>query len=559
VTPILRSRSLEQLTLSWNGISLRFSRSASLSGYDASTGAGAIVLADGSRLRLAPGTDIGGSLTVQQVPSSESLALVIPFSVSGVMRGPEPGAALTWTRQGKTYLLALPAGSGVDLDAGTLTLPRGSWTATLSVQGTAAVAAAAAAPTARSARQQARLPDEKAMPGAPQLQAAIAAFLDASYAGWTAGRAIAEQGLWKMPDGSSAFAEDIGSAMLAESVARGTWPKLFPAWSDALARQQRRTPAVPLAYTASPFVGGVRDFARSIEARSTARVGQVRGLLERSDPSALATEGLLPLLADHGTPGLLQAAAGLLSPKNLAALDVPSAVGLLEGLLDNAELTGTTGAVFERAVRDALDRKLLPAVRTTNAGVFLAEGEARVDVRRSIRCGTLFLRAAALVDHSLARAVGRGLIVAGLSLADDAGFLPRTLTLGASRIASREAGLAPESIYALLPLDRPIAREVPLARQVGAGAWLWTSATLLSINSSPAGIALVLGYPAGVPHHFVLRGVPSFAQVKLHGIAWRTDPTYYRYSDGWAYDPSTQTFFGKLTGRSEQEEIDIEY
>jgi hypothetical protein len=169
------------------------------------------------------------------------------------------------------------------------------------------------------------------------------------------------------------------------------------------------------------------------------------------------------------------------------------------------------------------------------------------------------MRAGGIMQSTLASAVGRGLVASALSLADDAGMLPRTLTLASSaHDAGRAGALPPESVYALLPLDRYLPREIP-APQLGQGVWIWTAARVQSARRTDAQITLVLGYPKGVAHHLVLQGVRPFAQVRLHGIAWRTDPTYFKYSDGWAYDASTRTLYVKLTGKSEREELDIFY
>jgi hypothetical protein len=104
-----------------------------------------------------------------------------------------------------------------------------------------------------------------------------------------------------------------------------------------------------------------------------------------------------------------------------------------------------------------------------------------------------------------------------------------------------------------------VPREISLSRQWSPGSWVWTSARLVSAAGTSAESRLLLAYPVGVPHHLAIQGVAPFTQIRLHGIAWRTDPAYAQYSDGWAYDSGSRTLFLKLTGRTEQEEIDIRY
>lgn len=394
------------------------------------------------------------------------------------------------------------------------------------------------------------------MPSEDRLQASLAAWVDAAYRGWSGSRFSAAAATWQLADGSEGFSEDIGTALLAESVARGTWQTMFPLWAGALARQQKR--AASLNLTSSAYVGGVADFARIRQASAAAQVGQAGAALARSDTSVLATPDLVALLLDHGAPDLAQGLRAFLAGRAPASLDLPAALGCAQAVLDYLQLVRSDDALA-RLLKETAEKRLLPAVRTVDAGVFLDAGGGRVDVQSSVRCGALLIRAGAQMDSSLVQAVGRGLMVSSLSLSDDQGFLPMTLALSGGRIASREGRLAPEAVYGLLSPGRFVPSETPLAAQMGPGAWVWTSARVASATGSRSGASLVFAYPRGVPYHLVLGGLRPFSRLKLHGIPWHSDPTYYTYSDGWAYDPAARTLFMKVTGRADREEIEITY
>jgi hypothetical protein len=47
--------------------------------------------------------------------------------------------------------------------------------------------------------------------------------------------------------------------------------------------------------------------------------------------------------------------------------------------------------------------------------------------------------------------------------------------------------------------------------------------------------------------------------VVLHEIPWKPDPQYSQYTDGWIYDPESQTLFGKITHRQAEEELLLNY
>ena len=567
--PLFRPRALQSLTLSWNGMALRFSRSTTpaLEGFETSDAGAAIILADNVRLRLTPGNDLNGSLSISPEASSAGAAagpLVIPFTLSGSVQEQAAGSALSWERDGRTYLLSLPPGARVDAESRLLMLPLDSKGIDLRMAGAPALMASSRVFSARAAGHSSQLPDEKSLPTEDQMQAAVAKYVDAAYAGWTGTRYSAENGLWKMPDGSARFSDEIGVGLLAESLYRGMMDRFLPIWSDAVARQQDRLPGQKLALRTSAYAGNVRDFLHGLQSDAAADVDRARVLIAKSDPSLFGMDGISTLLADHGTPNQLRAAQTLMTGVSTTGLDTPAALGLLDGLLDSAQEPGA-GAAEERrrdaarAARELIDKRILPSVHSTDAGAFLDSTPGQSVVKDDLLCGSLLLRAGSVLDYSRAAAIGRSLVVASLGLADDSGLLPGTLTLASGRVVARAGVLAAESAYELLPLDRYLPREIPLSSQLGPGAWLWTAARLVSITGSDAAVSMVVAYPVGVSHYMAIQGLRPFTQIRLHSIPWHSDPSYAKYSDGWAYDVVSRTLYLKLKGRAAQEEIDIRF
>ena len=466
------------------------------------------------------------------------------------MEGPPAGAGLAWRRAGRDFLLTLPGGARADTAAGTVTLSlAGGEGAVLQVEGVRPEARAAQAASGFSP-----LPAESSLPTEERLAASMNAWADAAYKGWSVSRWFAADSSWKLADGSQGFSEEIGAALLPESVARGTWQTVFPLWADTLALQRKT--ANPLVFSSAAYVGGERDFVRVRAAAVAAQLAQARDALARPDRSILAASDLVTLLVDHGTPDLVRGLGTFLGQMP-GGLDVGSSLAYAQDLLDYQRLVRPDGSL-DKLLAETVQRNILPSVRGVDGEVYLDLGAGRVDLRSSIWCGTLLLRAGAEMGSSQARAVGRGLLVSSLALADEAGFLPAGLALSGGRIASRVGRLAPETVYGLLPLDRPLAREKPLPG-MGNGAWAWTSAKVVSATAGAPGATLVFAYPRGVPYHLVLAGLRPFSLLKLHGIAWHSDPAYDKYSDGWSYDADSRTLFMKITGRIDQEVVDITY
>jgi hypothetical protein len=555
--PLFNKSLLEELTVSWNGLDLRFSRAApaGLLRFESAGNAADIVEGD-ARLRLSSPGDLGSALTISQVagastPTAE--VLTIAFRVSGIVRKDSAAGRLSWQAGERSFELSVPQDARIDYDARSIIVHVGAALPVLRLVALAPVSGQEAPPLA------AQLPDEKSLPTQEQLTASLARFSDLAYSGWTFLRYSANDGTWRMADGRQGFAEEIGIGLLAESLARGTFADVVQMWSAAVKQRLALSPAPVLSFSTCVYTGRVRDFARHQQDRDSTEIGRLEALAARGDASLAEQPGVLLFLLDRGGPIQAKAVLSTLRGLDVARLSLPEVLTALKSFEDYAQLVGDDPTVLP-AARDLIEQRLLPSLTAANDGsVFLRSQGGGVDVNQSIRCGVLFLRSGSLLQSSRLSALGRGLIVSSLSLSAGSGFLPATLSLASGRIASRDGALAPESVYPVLPTGRHIPREIPLYRLMGQGCWVWTAADLVSADQSDNGARLIFSYPPGVPHHLVFRGLRPFSQIRLHGIPWHADPSYARYSDGWTYDEQTRTLFMKITGRQDQEEVDFRF
>ncbi|HYW84538.1 MAG TPA: hypothetical protein VFB30_14850, partial [Spirochaetia bacterium] len=123
--PFNRSR-LEELTLSWNGLDLRFSRASkpALVRFDAGDGTADIVLDGNERLRLSSPAAPGSALTISRLaggPASEEV-LSIPFRVSGALQNDSEANSLSWRQGAGEFRLSLPPDSAIDHTAKAISL-----------------------------------------------------------------------------------------------------------------------------------------------------------------------------------------------------------------------------------------------------------------------------------------------------------------------------------------------------------------------------------------------------------------------------------------------------
>ncbi|HTP60343.1 MAG TPA: hypothetical protein VMM82_15580, partial [Spirochaetia bacterium] len=404
--------------------------------------------------------------------------------------------------------------------------------------------------------QAARLPDEKSLPSQDQLAASLSRWSDAAYAGWSSARYSAADRTWKMPDGRQGFAEDIGAGLLAEALARGNFTAAVQQWTDAL-NNQLATAAAGLSFVNCVYAGRVKDFAAASAA--AAQMERLKSLAAREDPSLATVPGVLLFALDRGGPSFAKSTLSALRSLDQAKLTAAQLLGVLESLEDYATYAGDDADVLSDA-RTLITNRILPLLVTSReGGVFLSDQGGTIDVKQSVRCGSLLVRASALLSSSQFGALGRALIVSALSFSETNGFLPGTLTVSSGHATAQAGTIGPESVYALLPLGRHLPHEVPLFQLMGPGCRVWTAADLASAVQADGEIRLVFAYPAGIPQYLVFQGVRPFKQMRLHGIPWHSDSTYAKYSDGWDYDAATRTLFMKITGKQDKEEVDFTF
>ncbi len=289
--PLFNRSRLEALTLSWNGMDLSFSRGSrpGLVRLEAADGTADIVLGSNERLRL---SSTGGTLTMSPLADGAAAGDVLrmPFRVSGVLQAGAGTDTITWTRRGGSYQLSLPSNATVDFGARLISLPLAAGSTASDIRFVSLSPAAAhelvqLAPAATAPR----LPDEKSLPTQDQLKEQLSRWADSAYAGWSASRYSAGAGTWKMADGKQGFSEDIGTGLLAEALARGTFSNALDAWTTAVNNQLSRNPSPRLSFAACVYTGRVKDFAA--RPGDAAELERLKSLAAQGRPVACCQAG----------------------------------------------------------------------------------------------------------------------------------------------------------------------------------------------------------------------------------------------------------------------------
>ena len=378
----------------------------------------------------------------------------------------------------------------------------------------------------------------------------LAGFLDHAYSYWN-------RVLVGTP-GDLAIAEDLGACLLSEAALRGEYRRLLPAVAAAV----RARAGSGLTYRVAAYVGYLQGFQAASQRRSAELIDGITEAIRRSDPAVLDTPDLIRLIVNRGPFSLAEEALRLADAVDRSGAPVSRLLSLLDAYTAAAGLIDS-GQPIRQKISELVDAWLLPSVLQTREGLFLTqlagEHEGLSDIQASVRAGRLFLQAAEITGRPPLALVGRNLMLSALALADSEGFVPARGTVTSGRFRPQNGQLPPEQLYGYVAQARYLPQEYSLYSHLAPGAWLYTAAVPVQIKVNGGQYRFSFGFPTGGSHYFLLQGIRPMQSVMLHEILWKPDPEYSLYSDGWVYDPGTQTLFGKITQRRPEEDLVINY
>ena len=376
-------------------------------------------------------------------------------------------------------------------------------------------------------------------------QEGVSAWLDRAYGAWKT-RALA-------PGEYPARPEEMGAVFLSEALKRGEYPQVRVPFYQHLLQQKQADPRLQAPLLTTPYVGALDQYYQLLQGSIPRRLEGITALIRRGDPAVLGTPDLLRFIMNHGPFSLTEEVIRLADGVDLAAAPLPLVLSAADVYVEAGRLIGPAGSLSPRLAALA-GKRLLPAIRRAGQGLYL-QAEGAVDVRHSLAAGRLLLELGETGGREALVPIGRSLILSALRHADARGTLPARLTLEEDGAGGPEGRVAPEEVYARIVHPRYLPHEVPLYSQLGPGAWVWTASSEVTAEVGAASSRFTFSFPVGATHYVLLQGIKPFQTLRLHGLAWKTDPGYYRYSDGWVYDAATQTLFLKLTHREEVEEL----
>jgi hypothetical protein len=550
-------RQIRELTVSCNDVRLRFgrlllqdpgparSRRLRVLSYSHSEQAVELACSEEVRLRFSLSGEPAGTVVLEPVIPAALAGmriLSLPLELGGEEAGRVRGIPLLRLggKHGIRYA-ALPAGSNIDLQAGRLEmnlLAAGEQPRVLFDR----VDPAHDDPYLYWFSRSGPLADEN------RYREALDRFLDGAWAYWN-------RVLLGTP-GDPALAEQLGACLLSEAARRGEYRRVLPGVGAVM----RARGGAGGSYRVAAYVGYLLGFQAESARASEELIERITEAIRRSDPAVLDVPGLMRLLVNRGPFSLTEEALRLADGVDRSTAPAARLLSLLEVYTEAAVLLGQP---LQQKISELIDDWLLPSVLQTREGLFLAQltggPEGRVEAGESARAGRLFLQAAEITSRPALATVGRSLLLAVISLADSEGFVPARGSILSGRFRPQEDQLAPEQLYGRVAEQRYLPEEYTLYGQLSPGAWLYTAAAPVRIRAGTGQYRFSFGFPAGGSHYFLLQGVQPVKSVLLHGILWKPDPEYSQYSDGWVYEPGTQTLFGKITHRLPEEDLVLNF
>ena len=207
-----------------------------------------------------------------------------------------------------------------------------------------------------------------------------------------------------------------------------------------------------------------------------------------------------------------------------------------------------------------IEENLFPLITWLEEGLFLFHPENPVsDSLLNLQAADLLIQAGNRTESSRLIQIGRKLMMSLLAKRDEVGFLPETISFSRERASQGSGFIPPETVLNLFRTPSYSPRIIDISEQTGENIWLYTAAASVQVKSDNTAMDVNINYPKGQIHHIIIKGVKPFDRIQLHGIRWKSDPHFQRYSDGWVYDSVNRALYIKIRQRSEKETVRILY
>ena len=380
----------------------------------------------------------------------------------------------------------------------------------------------------------------------------IESYLSRSYQYWN--------GVFLSNPSSQELIGDLGISLISEAIKRGEYRRTLAVISRNLRQLLRDNADNPSIYNSAAYLGNLPAFLSARQQSATVEIERITDLIKRAEFSVFRMPHLLRFILNHAPFSLAEEVLRLADSVQLETVEGDTLLYLVNVYLEAVEYLDIGEATIGR-VSDIIDRFVLPAIKKTSKGIFLTSSTqtSEASLYESILIGDALMRAGDALAEDSYIAAGRTLIYSVLDLADTEGFVPSRVRIQGGEAEPTGDLLSPESIYRLVPSVHYTPEEYPLYSYLYPGSWIWTASQFTDVKMDDQQYRFFFSFPTGETHYLLIQGLRPMTSMIMHEIPWKSDPEYFRYTDGWAYDESTQTLLVKLTHRKISEELVLNY
>ncbi|TVR71805.1 MAG: hypothetical protein EA427_04140, partial [Spirochaetaceae bacterium] len=347
--------------------------------------------------------------------------------------------------------------------------------------------------------------------------------------------------------------EEILTAYLAEAWYRDQYTTAFNQMRRAADQHPGET-----GFLSAPFLGNLREVTDRFIARDQQESLNLSTRVAGRDPTVFRDRNIMAFAALRGSEALYRNLIDLIRSVDYREVDVKTAVGMFETAVTQEHPSEESREAARRFI-PIMEERLFPAVRQFEDLFFLETSQGEIDVQYSIRAGAVLEAYGLRFGDMLAVTVGRNLVLSGLSLADNRGFLPQLLFFSDQGMDRQEGSFGPEVLYPVLSNNPWYPRMISLYDDLGAGSFIWTIADFTRVDIGTQQHTFRLESPQNRTHYIIMQGIPPFQSMILFNLQWRNDPTFELYIKGRHYEPRTETLMIKYTDSSTVGDIILYY
>jgi hypothetical protein len=384
--------------------------------------------------------------------------------------------------------------------------------------------------------------------------AKVESYLNGAYRYWS--------GVFVSNPGSRALIGELGISLISEAIKRGEYRRTLAVLSRNLRQLLAENADNPELYNSAAYLGNLSSFLAARQDSAAQEIQRITGLITAADLAVFETPRLLRFILNHAPFSLAEEVLRLADSVQLEKADVATLIHLVNTYLEAVEYLDVAEATSAR-ISEIIDRFILPTIAKTPQGLFLSISStgqvSEADIYESVLTGNTLIKAGSALSRGSYAAIGRTLIYSALDLADTEGFLPSRVRIQNGKVEPAGDTISPQSIYDFLPGSDYTPKEYPLYAYLYPGSWVWTVSRIMEVKIDDAQYRFVFSFPVGDTHYLLIQGIRPLSSMIMHGIPWKPDPEYFRYTDGWSYDEATQTLYVKLTHRLESEELVLNY